>query len=103
MSTYTPDRWKVLRFTSPKYGQIDKVLAGWKGGYMGADWWKLNSGNESMEEFEDRYEFKGYSGSTYVCFKHREGFTLLSETVFNRFKKEVTESTTIEVIDYGVL
>jgi len=91
MTTYVPDRWVVLRMTGPGREPTDKVLAGWKGGFADPDYWKLNSGNESVEEFDDRYEFKGYSGSVYVCYKCNYGFTSLSQTIYNDFLRQTAD------------
>lgn len=76
MTTYTPDAWVVLKIASPKTGEtINKVFAGWRGGYITGDSWKLNSGNERVVEHSDHFEFYGYSGSVYKCFKSRYGMT----------------------------
>lgn len=71
MSEYTPDRWVILEMISPKE-TIQKVFAGWYGGFAGSDSWKLNSGITETREYEDIFEFDGYSGSTYYC--HRNGY-----------------------------
>lgn len=102
MREYTPDRWKVLRFDHN--GQvIDKVFAGWGGGYTTADSWKLSSGITETKEFDDRYEFLNHSGSTYICRKSSEGMTGYQMQVFSGFTKQIEESNgaaTMEVIDY---
>ena len=51
---YTPDNWVVLKITNTKrsgntgYGRTEqvlyKVLAGWGGGYLDGDSWRMNSG-----------------------------------------------------------
>lgn len=71
MSSYTPDRWVVLEFVTPKE-TLRKVFAGWYGGYLGSDSWQLNSGIVETREDNDMFEFDGYSGSTYFC--HRNGY-----------------------------
>jgi hypothetical protein len=68
MSDYTPDRWVVLELTSEKLGTIRKIFAGWYGGYLGSDEWKLNSGIVATRiDDEGHYEFDGQSGSVYHC------------------------------------
>lgn len=102
MSTYKPDRWKVLRFDMD--GQkIDKVFAGWGGSYTYGASWKLSSGITETIEHEDHYEFVNHSGSVYTCYKHSEGMTGYQMQVFSGFTKQVEESegkATMEVIDY---
>jgi len=72
MSDYTPDCWVVLEFTTAKE-TIQKVFAGWYGGFMDGDSWKLNSGITAVRsDDQGHYEFDGYSGSTYYC--HFNGY-----------------------------
>ena len=92
---YYPDRWIVIKITSPEYGTVEKVLAGWYGGYLGSDSWKLNSGNKRTAEYEDRFEFTGHSGSVYVCYKSRYGVSNLTASMLEYFKQEVP----IEVVN----
>lgn len=66
MSTYTPDVWVVLEFTTTKE-TFQKVFAGWYGGFAGANSWKLNSGITKTRKSDGYWEFDGYSGSTYRC------------------------------------
>lgn len=65
----TPDNWIIIKLPEDKG---HKILAGWSGGYLHGNSWRLNSGIESYEEHDDYIDFKGYSGSIYRCFKSRE-------------------------------
>ncbi len=71
---YVPDRWVILEI-SDGATFTNKVFAGWYGGYLGEDSWKLNSGNVEEREFDDRWEFVGASGSVYVCRKNAYGMS----------------------------
>jgi hypothetical protein len=71
MSDYAPDRWVVVKITTPKE-RLYKVFATWSGGYGGGDSWKMNSGITHAQLVNDHWEFAGYSGSVYSC--HREGY-----------------------------
>lgn len=67
---YCPDNWVVIRLKGddPHY----RILAGWSGGYLTGDSWRMNSGIVSCQEFSDYTEyfvFKGSSGSEYRCGK----------------------------------
>jgi len=65
---YTPDNWVVIKLddgVDPHY----RVLAGWSGGYLDGDSWRINSGITKVEEDEGYYNFSGSSGSTYLCGK----------------------------------
>tara|TARA_R110000782_G_scaffold108917_3_gene197624 strand:+ start:1230 stop:1754 length:525 start_codon:yes stop_codon:yes gene_type:complete len=69
-----PDNWVVLEIMAsvndtkpPTY----KVLAGWSGGYLDGDYWKLNSGIVEVRELDKSWVFIGHSGSEYVCGKEQ--------------------------------
>ncbi len=81
---YTPDRWIVITLIN----DMDKVLAGWNGGYLDSSYWKLNSGNKKVEEFADHFLFHGQSGSIYKCYKNRYGLTSLTSEVLNSISKD---------------
>ena len=72
MSNYTPDNWVVIKMDGdePHY----RVLAGWSGGYLDGNSWKVNSGIVRVEIDGDYYRFYGLSGSCYSC--HKESYTL---------------------------
>ena len=67
MREYRPDNWVVIKFKGddPHY----RVLAGWSGGYLDGDTWRMNSGIVKAEELELAFMFKGSSGSVYTCRK----------------------------------
>ena len=68
---YKPDNWVIIEI--PKEEKTySKVLAGWSGGYLDGDYWRVNSGITEVEEKEDHYLFHGQSGSVYGCWKDLE-------------------------------
>lgn len=68
MKEYRPDNWVILKIKSPTE-TFYKVLAGWSGGYLDGDSWRMNSGIDSVDELKNVYMFKGSSGSVYTCGK----------------------------------
>jgi hypothetical protein len=64
---YNADNWVVLKFDGddPHY----RVLAGWSGGYITGNSWRMNSGITKVEEDESFFYFYGSSGSRYRCNK----------------------------------
>jgi len=66
----TPDNWVVVKVGE----EIYKVLAGWSGGYLTSDSWKLNSGISEVKDDGNHWLFIGNSGSVYQC--HKEGYTV---------------------------
>ncbi len=64
-----PDSWVILKLPHNIY----KVFAFFYGGYLGSDYWKLNSGITKIEQDDEYYYFMGYSGSVYKCHKKAYG------------------------------
>ena len=54
MSQYNPDYWVVVEITDPKGESHRRVLAAWAGSYIYGSSWRMSSGIEKTEEFEDR-------------------------------------------------
>ena len=68
--TYFPDNWVVIKYKGdPHY----RVLAGWSGGYLDSDTWRMNSGITRVEVTEDSFLFYGCHGSCYECIKTAYG------------------------------
>ena len=125
MSTYTPDRWVMLKFSSEEHGDVYKVLASWYGGYAGSDSWKLSSGVVSIKagvkyhnqkHWDDKleqelevkdvayhyYDMLQSSGSTYRCYKDSYGMSGYTAGVFGDFEEQVskmTDGTTLTIMD----
>jgi hypothetical protein len=76
MGEYNPDHWVIIKIDSEKYGVVYKVLAGWYGGYLGSDSWRMNSGITQCIEEGNYWLFIGSSGSTYVCHKDTYGLSM---------------------------
>lgn len=88
MSDYTPDNWVVLKIKEGKYDRgFYKVLAGWSGGYLDSDYWRMNSGVTEVKEDGDYYEFYGESGSRYRCHKNSYRLTMAIAGVYNALKE----------------
>ena len=96
MSQYTPDRWVVLEITTPKE-TIRKVFAGWYGGYLGSDSWKLNSGITDIREQDDLFEFDGYSGSTYFCHRDSYGMSGYMHSVLSNWRAQAEEWGDVQI------
>ena len=75
-----------------------KVFAGWYGGYLGSDRWRVSSGIVSFETFEDRYEFVNYSGSRYVCYFAARGMSGLMQSVFGHYHELTLDHDYPEVV-----
>ena len=69
MNEYCPDNWCVIKFNSDEHGTFYKILAGWSGGYLSGDAWRMNSGITNVEEDHDAFRFRRTTGSWYTCRK----------------------------------
>lgn len=83
--TYTPDNWVIVKLkgNDPHY----RVLAGWSGGYLDGDSWRINSGITKVKEDDWNYYFSGYSGSTYCCSKKSYTLRMNTAGVWNKLQK----------------
>jgi hypothetical protein len=103
MSVQTPDRWVVVEITEKSTGQkVQKVFAGWYGGYAGSDSWQMNSGIAYKVEHESHIDFIGVSGSVYRCHKKAYGMSSYMAGILNHFKKRLRNLAKIEIsAEYG--
>lgn len=85
MNTYTPDAWEIVLIDSIKHGKIYKILAGWYGGYMGSDSWKLSSGIESIAIEGDVFVMPQSSGSVYELHKDTNRMSSYMGMTYARF------------------
>lgn len=96
--TYTPDKWVVLEMNNGSTITI-KVFAGWNGGYLSFDSWKLNSGSVSAVEYSNRWEFTAETDNVYVCYKNAYGMSSHMKKEFNSWLSELINLHTIEIIE----
>ncbi len=87
MSKYYPDKWVIVKFTTPEK-TFYRCLGGWFGGFAKGDSWRMNSGVDYIKDVGDSYEVYGHSGSVYDCLKFHEGMSFYMETVYNSYLKE---------------
>jgi len=83
---YTPDNWVILKInydTKIFY----KILAGWSGGYLDGDSWRMNSGITKVEVDGNYYLFHGSSGSVYKCHKDSETLRMNNTYIYEKLMK----------------
>lgn len=107
MSTYHPDAWVPVLIESEKYGKVYKILAGWYGGFAGADSWKLSSGVQSIsveppttEGAQSVLTIPQSSGSVYVV-GERTHVSGLMASIFESYALQAKEhgDFTIKMIE----
>jgi hypothetical protein len=92
-----PDRWVVVKITTPGLKTVYKVFAVWMGGVFETDYWRLNSGIKGVEVGENAVLFKGYSGSEYYCVLDYYGLNGYGENTLNYIKSKAARST-VEIL-----
>jgi len=104
---HTPDNWVIVHIKGkdPHY----RVLAGWVGGYLGADRWRLNSGITRVEDAGQYYNFYAASGSCYRCHKNYYGLRRSTVVTWERMQDTypgkidlMGEDTDWMNIDWGI-
>lgn len=103
MSEYDPDVWVVVKFTGEDVpdGEMYKILAGWFGGFTGANSWKLNSGVTKISQNGNVFAVDGYSGSVYNCHKDAERTNMQTQGIFQQYSeayKEQGKRVTMEIV-----
>lgn len=96
---YQPDAWTIVKIT-PNDTNIEphyRVFAGWYGGYAGSDSWKMNSGITKIDDGGDYYDFHGYSGSVYRCYKGSERMTGYMAQIYAGFQSNEYAYTLIQL------
>lgn len=99
-STYTPDRWVVVKIEGKDVPLVYKVFACWYGGFLNGDSWKMNSGIKKVRKMKKYWLFDGFSGSIYQCHSEAYGTNMYGAGVLNNFIEKAKEvDTIIEVLD----
>lgn len=76
MRTCFPDKWAIIDY-SPQYPDARRyaVIAGWGGGFTTGASWKRSSSIVSVDETEDSWNVRTYSGALYILRKSGHGVT----------------------------
>jgi hypothetical protein len=96
---YQPDNWVIIKITMVGQPVLFKVLAGWSGGYLDGDSWRMNSGITKVEKEGDYYQFSGWSGSVYKCHKDSEQLRMNMGGTWGLMKErfpDIVELVTVE-------
>lgn len=100
MSTYTPDRWVIVKIQAVGHESYYRILAGWAGGYTSGDSWKLSSGIEKSFDRGDHYEIPNSSGSIYFCYKRAYGLSAYTASIYSNFKaNSEKEGILLDIVD----
>ena len=87
-SGITPDSWVILE-VNHEDEQFQKILAGWSGGYLDGDSWRLSSPIKEMNIDIDSDKIVVYteSGSCYNLYKSYQGLRMSNAGIYNQLKE----------------
>lgn len=91
--TYTPDAWVLIQTPEGV-----KVLAGWRGGYLDGDQWRLSSGVTQVQDADNHWIMTNHSGSVYRCGKEFEGLISVMAGMYETLTQNGCKG--IQVQDY---
>lgn len=93
---YVPDNWVVLKIRAGEHDKgFYKVLAGWSGGYLYGDSWRLNSGITAVEKQAYLYGIYGSSGSVYWCHQGAYRLTMATAGIYKQLKERFGDNIEI--------
>ena len=95
---YQPDNWIILKVITEEESYY-KVLAGWSGGYLDGDSWRMNSGISKIEMSNNHYDFIGDTGSIYRCRKNGEIVRMNIGGVLTAILKEFPDTVSVVKVD----
>ncbi len=99
MNEYTPDAWVLIEVKDPHTGlPFRKILAGWVGGYLNGDSWRLSSDVTKIVHSDNGYAIHNESGSIYHVGIHNERFTNLTASIY----KQLQEGQSVKQIPIDV-
>ena len=95
MSNYRPDHWMLVKIegTDPHY----RVFGTWDNNPYNSDQWRLNSGITGVTETENKFIFKGHSGSFYECNKDSYGVTDYGQKILKHYSGKTNQFNPIEM------
>lgn len=94
---YIPDSWVVLKIAND--GKVlYKILAGWSGGYLHGNSWRINSGVVSVKETQYvYYDFYGESGSLYRCHQDSYGLKMSTAGIYETLQNQASQKDGMEI------
>lgn len=92
---YMPDSWVIVKISLPEQDTYYKVLAGWSGGYLSSDSWRMNSGITGMKLIGNYYLFYGVTDSVYRCHKDGETMRMSQANTWETMKEQAGDAVEI--------
>jgi hypothetical protein len=97
---YRPDRWVILELKKEGFGAFYKILAGWSGGYLDGDEYRVSSKIDKFSKEDNIIRFTNRSGSTYECNVDLEGFSSLTSSIYSQVSSDKSKKNYVAQIDF---
>jgi hypothetical protein len=93
-----PDAWVIIEVKTPA-GQFQKILAGWTGGYLYGDSWRMSSPMKELniKVNQDFFTVETDSGSCYTLWKSRQGLRMSNASIYNELKEKYGDM--VEIVE----
>jgi len=91
-----PDAWVIIE-VNYESEQFQKVLAGWSGGYLYGDSWRMSSPIKeiNIDVEKDYITVETESGSVYNLHKEHQGLRMSNGGIYNQLKERFGDSVEI--------
>jgi hypothetical protein len=95
----TPDAWVIIEIKTPQGIQFQKILAGWSGGYLYGDSWRMSSPVKELniKINQDFFTVETESGSTYTLWKSRQGLRMSIAGIYKELQEQFKDA--VEIIE----
>ena len=92
----TPDSWVIIE-VNHEGEQFQKILSGWRGGYLDGDAWRMSSRIReiNIKVNQDYFTVDTESGSKYNLFKSRQGMRMSNAGIYNQLKEQYGDAVEI--------
>jgi len=93
-----PDSWVIIE-VNHEGEQFQKIIAGWSGGYLDGDSWRMSSPIKeiNIKVNQDYFTVDTQSGSSYTLFKSRQGLRMSNAGIYNQLKEKFGD--VLEIIE----
>lgn len=93
-----PDSWVIIE-VNHEGEQFQKIIAGWSGGYLDGDSWRMSSPIKNMhiDLNKDYYTVDTQSGSQYTLYKKCQGLRMSNAGIYNKLKEKFGDS--VEIVE----
>ena len=92
----TPDAWVIVE-VNHEGEQFQKIIAGWSGGYLHGNSWRMSSPIKEMhiDSDTDYITVETQSGSQYTLYKQYQGLRMSNVGIYNELKEKFGDSVDI--------